>query len=117
LSARIRIAKLRRRLIVDIKTVYVNTVDICAVDLLAVVMESSLNMTTSKSESLRNRFAKNLKSLRNSQGISQEYLAELAGFHRTYVSQIERGVGNISLDNIEKMAIALSVDPIDFFKL
>ena len=80
-------------------------------------MESSRNMTTSKSESLRNRFAKNLKSLRNSQGISQEYLAELAGFHRTYVSQIERGVGNISLDNIEKLAIALSVDPIDLFKL
>lgn len=59
---------------------------------------------------LRERFAKNLRVLRTQQGISQEALAELAGFHRTYVSQVERGVTNITLDNIEKIADALKVD-------
>ena len=73
-------------------------------------------MTSSNTESLRQRVAKNFRSLRASEGVSQEHLAELAGFHRTYVSQIERGVGNITLDNIEKLAIALRVDPADLLK-
>ncbi len=74
-----------------------------------------MNPPTSKA-SLRNRFAYNLRNLRTLQGISQEGLAELAGFHRTYVSQVERGVTNISLDNIEKLAKALKVDPADLLK-
>ena len=43
-------------------------------------------------------------------GLSQEKLAELGGFHRTYVSQLERGVTNISVDNLESLAAALNVD-------
>lgn len=66
--------------------------------------------------SLRNRFAHNLRNLRTQPGISQEGLAELAGFHRTYVSQVERRVTNISLDNIEKLAKALKVDSADLLK-
>ena len=37
-------------------------------------------------------------------------MAELADFHRTYVSQLERCVTNISVDGLEKLAIALDVD-------
>lgn len=66
--------------------------------------------------SLRNRFAHNLRSLRTLQGISQERLAELAGFHRTYVSQVERGVTNVSIDNIEKLAKTLNVDAAEMLK-
>lgn len=73
-------------------------------------------MTSSSPDSLRLRFAKNLKSLRTKEGVSQEGLAEIAGFHRTYVSQIERGVGNISLVNVEKLANALKVDPMVLFE-
>lgn len=51
-----------------------------------------------------------------SQGISQEGLAEVAGFHRTYVSQAERGVANISLDNMERLAKALKVDVADLLR-
>lgn len=42
-------------------------------------------------------------------GLSQEKLAEQAGFHRTYVSQVERGVANITLDNLDRLADELQV--------
>lgn len=55
------------------------------------------------------RFGENLRKIRQRVGISQEKLAELAGLHRTYVSSIERGQRNISLENIERLAKALAV--------
>ncbi len=53
------------------------------------------------------RFGLRLREVREKVGISQEKLAELAGLHRTYVSSVERGKRNISLQNIEKLALAL----------
>ena len=76
-------------------------------------------MTTSTSifkPSLRAIFSENVRSFRNVLGVSQEDLAEIAGFHRTYVSQVERGVANITLDNIEKLAQALKVTPAALLK-
>ena len=61
----------------------------------------------------RNALAGNLRRLRNSAGISQEALADLAGLHRTYVGSVERGERNISLDNIARLASALNVAPAD----
>lgn len=61
-------------------------------------------------KSLRTRFAENMKRERVIKKLSQEKLAELAGLHRTYVSQVERGVTSISLDNVEKLAAALGLD-------
>ncbi|WP_308495426.1 helix-turn-helix domain-containing protein [Duganella flavida] len=55
------------------------------------------------------RFATNLRRVRLESGLSQEKLAELAGVHRTYVSQAERRVVSISLDSIEKLAASLGV--------
>jgi transcriptional regulator with XRE-family HTH domain len=60
-------------------------------------------------ENVMTRFGKRLRSVRERVGISQEKLAELAGLHRTYVSSVERGLRNISLENIEKLAEALDV--------
>lgn len=40
-------------------------------------------------------------------------MAELADFHRTYVSQLERCVTNISIDGLERIAHALDVDVVD----
>jgi transcriptional regulator with XRE-family HTH domain len=61
----------------------------------------------------RRRVAENLRRLRKERGLSQEAMAELADFHRTYVSQLERCVTNISLDGVERLAIALEVDVLD----
>ena len=45
-------------------------------------------------------FGKRIRTLRTARGLSQEQLAELAGFHRTYIGMIERGERNLSLSNI-----------------
>jgi len=58
----------------------------------------------------RQTLAENLRALRSSMNLSQEQLAERAGFHRTYVSQVERCVSNISLDNLQKLADILQVE-------
>ncbi|MDZ4690248.1 helix-turn-helix transcriptional regulator [Terricaulis sp.] len=55
--------------------------------------------------------ATNLRLLRNEKGWSQEDLAAEAGLHRTFVGAVERAERNISLDNIEKLAGALRVEP------
>lgn len=64
----------------------------------------------------RRRIAANLKKLRTMRGFSQERMAEAADFHRTYVSQLERCVTNISIDGLERLANALEVDIIDLLK-
>ena len=60
----------------------------------------------------RKILAKRIRLLRTAHGWSQEVLAEISGLHRTYISMIERGVCNIGLDNIERLATALGV-PVD----
>ncbi len=59
--------------------------------------------------SLRKTFAKNVRLFRQEKGLSQEDFAELAELHRTYIGSIERGERNISIDNIERIAVALKV--------
>jgi len=54
-----------------------------------------------------------IRSIRLKIGISQEYLAELAGIDRSYMGGVERGEHNLSLINIKRIADALEV-PISF---
>lgn len=58
---------------------------------------------------------KRVKELRNNLCISQEELADMAGLDRTYITSVECGRRNISIVNIEKLAIALKVSLKDFF--
>jgi transcriptional regulator with XRE-family HTH domain len=60
--------------------------------------------------SARQRIATNVRRFRQDLALSQEKLAELADFHRTYVSQVERCITNISIDGLERLAAALGVD-------
>lgn len=48
-------------------------------------------------------------------GWTQETLAEKAELHRTYVADVERGVRNISLENIIKLTHALELTLASFF--
>ena len=59
----------------------------------------------------REVFALNLRALRRAKEISQEALADAAELSRTYVSSVERGERNVSIDNIGKLAQALGVSP------
>lgn len=58
---------------------------------------------------------KRVRELRNSIGISQEELADLAGLDRTYITSVECGKRNISIVNIKKLANALNVTLAEFF--
>lgn len=53
-------------------------------------------------------FGKTLRKKRLEKNLSQETLADLANLHFTYVSSVERGERNISLENMSKLAKALS---------
>ena len=68
-------------------------------------------MGKQKKQNLRLTLAYNIRRARTDKGLSQEALADLCELHRTYVGSVERGERNISVDNIEKIAIALNVKP------
>ena len=65
---------------------------------------------------LRDRFAANLRATRIGTGLSQEELASRAELDRTYVSSVERGRRNISIDNIGRLAEALGVHPAELLR-
>jgi transcriptional regulator with XRE-family HTH domain len=58
---------------------------------------------------LRKKFGQRIAALRKAAGLSQEAFADRCGFARSYMSRIERGRGNPSLDAIETLASGLKV--------
>ncbi len=68
-------------------------------------------------ENLREILAYNIQLLRVKKGWSQERLANECELDRTYVSAVERCRWNISLSNIEKLAIALNTGAWELLKL
>ena len=61
-------------------------------------------------EDIKQKIGKKIKELRIKEGYSQEELASYAKLHRTYISDIERGERNVSIENIEKIAKALKIE-------
>lgn len=61
---------------------------------------------------LQRTFGRNLRRLRESEGMSQENFADKLGYHRTYLGGVERGERNLTLRSIEKIASLTGTDPI-----
>lgn len=66
--------------------------------------------------SILSYFGQSVRRHRLALDLSQEALAERADLHRTYVADIERGVRNVSLKNIEKLARALGLTVSDLLR-
>lgn len=60
---------------------------------------------------LEKLFGQVLRQLRRERGMSQEELGFESGYHRTYVSLLERGKKSPSLQTIFRLAKALRVEP------
>ncbi|KJS18378.1 MAG: hypothetical protein VR69_00670 [Peptococcaceae bacterium BRH_c4b] len=62
------------------------------------------------------KFGQVLKKLRTEKGVSQEEFALSIGLHRTYISQLERGIKSPSLRTIEKICTELDVTLVEFMQ-
>ena len=69
-----------------------------------------------KFQPARERVARNVKLWREQRELSQLSLSKDAGLSRTYLSRVENGVETVSVDNLEKLAIALNVDIVELLK-
>lgn len=65
---------------------------------------------------IRDKLAQQLIIFRKNANISQEKLAELANVHRTYISQIERGLKSPTIEVVFSICNALTIKTSDFIK-
>ncbi|MGB9067345.1 MAG: helix-turn-helix transcriptional regulator [Candidatus Acidiferrales bacterium] len=65
---------------------------------------------------VRIRLARAVRSRRQKLGVSQEAFADICGLDRTYIGGIERGERNVSLINIEKIAVAFKISLAELFR-
>ena len=64
---------------------------------------------------IKKELGNKIRTLRRARGLSQEVLAELSGLHPTYISGIECGKRNVSLENIRSLAKGLGISLADLF--
>jgi len=64
---------------------------------------------------IKRLFGKRLREIRIERGIAQEELSRAAGLNRTYISKIEKGERNVSLETVAKLARALGVKCLELF--
>lgn len=63
-------------------------------------------------DTLEGAFGSVLRQLRESKGLSQEELADQCSIHRTYVSQLERGLKSPTLRLVWQICASLDVSPL-----
>ena len=68
-------------------------------------------------ESVEQAFGIVLRELRMKREISQEMLGFQTGYHRTFISLLERGLKGPSLRTVFKLAKALQVNPVEVVRL
>ena len=64
---------------------------------------------------IKEKVGQRIKFLRIKKGLSQEEFAFLCGLDRTYITSVERGKRNISLENLNKIAEAFEMTLCEFF--
>jgi len=74
-------------------------------------------MSALNRRAIRERFGDAVRRRRRELGLSQEGLAERAHLHRTYLSDVERGNRNPSLESITRIAAALDLEPSALLRL
>jgi transcriptional regulator with XRE-family HTH domain len=67
-------------------------------------------------DKLLNKVGQNIKKYREARSITQNELSEVCGLHRNYVSSVERGERNLSLNTLEKIASGLNIKAKDLLE-
>jgi ribosome-binding protein aMBF1 (putative translation factor) len=65
------------------------------------------------SAELRKTFGQNLREARQQAGLTQLQIAEAAGRERSYISDVERGLHNITMDTMVELAHVVGRDVTD----
>lgn len=73
-------------------------------------------MDWSDPKAARGVLGANVKRLRKAKRLSQERLAELTDLDQPHISEVEAGLINLTLDNVQALAVALGVEPSDLLK-
>jgi transcriptional regulator with XRE-family HTH domain len=73
-------------------------------------------MDWSDPKAARSVLGANVKRLRKALRLSQERLAELTDLDQPHISEIEAGLINLTIDNVQALAVALDVEPSDLLK-
>ena len=65
---------------------------------------------------IRVRFGKALRAYRTRQRLTQEELAERSGLSHKFIGEIERGLGNPTIETVSQIAAALTISIGDLFE-
>jgi transcriptional regulator with XRE-family HTH domain len=65
---------------------------------------------------LRSLVAKNLRDIRSAKGVSQEDLAHRANLNRNYIGMLESGKNSPTVKTLGRIADALGIDAVEFFR-
>ena len=68
-----------------------------------------------KHMNIKEKFGTKVKSMREQKAISIEHLANISNVDRNYISDIEKGKRNVSIEIIEKIITGLECDFATFF--
>jgi transcriptional regulator with XRE-family HTH domain len=64
---------------------------------------------------LRNSVGDRIRAIRKAKGLTQQQLAELSNLDDAYIGSVERGERNFSVDTLEKIVVALKIQPAELF--
>lgn len=64
---------------------------------------------------LKHRVGEQIRNIRKRRGMTQEALADRSGLSFSYISDVERGTRNISLDSLGRIVEALGTTPAQIF--